>query len=82
MDRLMADDELEQLAQEVLKLSRPDPGKYGDPLLWERNVKGVLARIFRLGQGVGWDQHAAIERGMERGRDQLPARARAAEADL
>lgn len=61
----MADTHLDVLADEVLGLSMPGPSYGSDRARWERNVKGVIARIFRLGTASGWDKAVAAADGAE-----------------
>jgi hypothetical protein len=49
-------DRLEKLAQDTLSMSAPAPRYGSDYETWERNVKGKLAEVFRLGMDVGWEK--------------------------
>jgi hypothetical protein len=52
-------DHLQVLADELLALSMPGPAYGADRARWERNARGVIARIFRLGMASGWDKAVA-----------------------
>lgn len=58
-------DHLSVLADELLQLCLPAPSYGPDRARWERNVKGVIARIFRLGSASGWDKAVAALEGPE-----------------
>jgi hypothetical protein len=52
-------DHLDVLAGELLALSAPSAAYGSDRARWERNAKGVAARIFRYGMAVGRDKAVA-----------------------
>lgn len=58
-----APEHLSVLADELLALSLPAPSYGSDRARWERNAKGVIARIFRLGSASGWDKAVAAADG-------------------
>jgi hypothetical protein len=58
-------DHLDVLADELLALSMPGLAYGSDRARWERNARGVIARIFRLGTAAGWDKAVAAQDGPE-----------------
>lgn len=51
------EDELARLAAQMFDICAPRAWPAGAEELWKRNVRGLLARTFRLGMNAGWDKH-------------------------
>jgi hypothetical protein len=58
-------DELAKLAAQLFDICAPAAWPADGLDLWKRNVKGILAQVFRLGMMAGWDKHAAITEEMK-----------------
>lgn len=69
-------DRLEVLAQQILELCQPRPQYEGRREIWERNVRNLVARVFSVGIGAGWDKAVASHSWQEAEREVAEARER------